>query len=38
MCFGELHMELPGIDLSFFGSVDALPQLGGLLVMLLIEG
>ena len=38
MCFGELHVELLGGDLSFFGSVDALPQLRGLLVMMLIEG
>ena len=27
LCFGELHVELPGKDLGFFGSVDALPQL-----------
>ena len=31
-------MELPGLDLRFFSSVDALPQLRGLLVMFLIEG
>ena len=38
MCLGKLHMELPGVDLGFFGSVDAIPQLGGLSVVLLIEG
>ena len=35
--FVELHVELPSIDLNFFGSVDAFPQLGGLLVVLIIE-
>jgi hypothetical protein len=37
MHFGELHV-LPSIDLGFFSSMDALPQLGGLLVVLLLEG
>ena len=38
MCLGKLHMELPGVDLAFFGSVDAIPQLRGLSIVLLIEG
>jgi hypothetical protein len=37
MRFGELHVELPGTNLGFFGSMDALPRLRGLLVVLLIE-
>jgi hypothetical protein len=38
MRLGKLHVELPSVDLGFFGSVDAIPQLRALLVMLLIEG
>jgi hypothetical protein len=38
MCLGKLHMELPGIGLGFFGLVDVIPQLRGLLVVLFIEG
>ena len=26
MRFGELHVELSGVDLGFFNTVDALPQ------------
>jgi hypothetical protein len=37
VCLGELHMELPGVDLGFFGSVDVIPQPEGLSVMLLVE-
>ena len=37
-CFGELHVELPGIDLGSFGLVDALSQLRGLPIVLLVEG
>ena len=38
MRFDELHVELPGVDLGFLGSVDALPQLEGLHVVLFVKG
>ena len=38
MCFGKLYVELPSYNLGSFGSVDALSQLRGLLVVLLVEG
>ena len=36
--FGELHVEIPGVDLGFFDMVDAVPQLGSSLVVLVVEG
>ena len=36
MRFGKLHLEHRGEDLGFLGSTEALPQLRGLLVKLLI--
>ena len=37
MCFGKLHLEHLGEDLGFLGSPEALPQLRGLLVILIIQ-
>ena len=37
MRFSKLHLEHPGEDLSFLGSPEALPQLRGLPVILLIQ-
>ena len=37
MRFGKLHLEHPREDLEFLGSPEALPQLQGLLVILLIQ-
>jgi hypothetical protein len=38
LCFSELHVELPGVDLGLLGMVDIVSQSGGLLVVLLVEG
>ena len=37
MRFGKLHLEHPGEHLGFLDSLEALPQLRGLLVILLIQ-
>jgi hypothetical protein len=37
MGFGKLHFEHPREDLGFLSSAEALPQLYGLLVILLIQ-
>jgi hypothetical protein len=38
LCFGIVDMESPGIYFGFHGAGDAVPQLGGLLIVLLVEG
>jgi len=36
--FDKLYVELSSVDLGLFGSVDAVPQLCGLLAVLLVKG
>jgi hypothetical protein len=38
MSFSKLHFEHPGEDLGFLSTVETLPQLRGLSVVLLIQG